>query len=81
MRKTDILMGQYVPGRDIDLDEVKEYLEDRIRCYVNTHAYDCYTKEYRESEEWRDMDLSRKLSQSLNYGNIDDFIDCLIGDV
>ncbi len=36
MRKTDILMGQYVPGRDIDLDEVKEYLENRIRCYVNS---------------------------------------------
>ena len=74
-------MGQYIPRGDIDLDEVKEYLETRIRYYVNTHAYDCYPKEYRESEEWRDMDLSKKLSQALNYGNIDDFIDCLIEDL
>lgn len=80
MIKTDILMGQYVPGGDIDLDVVKEYLETRIRCYVNTHAYDCYPKEYRESEEWRDMDLSNKLSRALSYSNIDDFIDCLIGE-
>jgi hypothetical protein len=26
------------------------------------------------------MDLSKKLSQALDYGNIEDFIDCLIGE-
>jgi hypothetical protein len=37
-----------------------------------------YTKEYLESDEYLEMDLSKKLSMALNLCNIDDFIDCII---
>ena len=72
--------GQYIRDVDIDRDEVKEYLENKISSFVYNYVYCCCPKEYRQSDEWKEKDLSEKLSIALKYSNIDDFIEHLIGD-
>lgn len=75
-------MGQcVVTNDDIDREEVKEYLEDRIRTFCGNYVYNCCPKEYRQSDEWKELDLSEKLAKALMYSNIDDFIEHLIGEI
>lgn len=75
-------MGQcVVTNDDIDRDEVKEYLENKISSFCYEYVYNCCPKEYRQSDEWKEKDLSEKLSMALKYSNIDDFIEHLIGEI
>jgi hypothetical protein len=75
-------MGQCVITNDgIDREEVREYLEERIRSFCGGYVYGCCPKEYRQSDEWKEMELSKKLSKALDYSNIDDFIEHLIGEI
>lgn len=73
-------IGQLILDSEIDYDAAKEHLEERIRGFVYCFAHDCYPKEYRESDEWKEKDMSQKLSMALQYSNIDDFIEYLIRD-
>ena len=73
-------MGQLILDNEIDYDAAKEHLEERIGGFVYNFVRNCYPKEYRESDEWREMDMSKKLSMALDYSNIDDFIEYLIKD-
>ena len=75
----DMLMGQYVPCANIDENEVKEYLKDKISSFCGNYVYNCYSKEYRCSDEWKEKELSEKLSIALKYSDIDAFIEHLIG--
>lgn len=74
----EVFMGQLIFDEEIDYEAAKEHIEERIKAFANRYVYNCCPKEYRQSEEWKEMDLSKKLSKALDYGNIDDFIDCLI---
>lgn len=75
-------MGQcVVTNDDIDREEVKEYLENKIRTFCGNYVYNCCPKEYRQSNEWKELELSDKLANALRYSNIDDFIEHLIGEI
>lgn len=76
-----VFMGQYITDVDIDRDEVKEYIKDKISSFAYGYVYNCCPKDYRQSDEWREKDLSEKLSIALEYSNIDDFIEHLIGEI
>lgn len=72
-------MGQLILDDEIDYEAAKECLEERIRSFVGEYVYNCCPKEYRQSYEWKEKDLSEKLAMALKRSNIDDFIECLIG--
>ena len=72
-------MGQLILDDEIDYEAAKECLEERIRSFVGEYVYNCCPKEYRQSDEWKEKDLSEKLAMALKSSNIDDFIECLIG--
>ena len=72
-------MGQLILDDEIDYEAAKECLEERIRSFVGEYVYNCCPKEYRQSDEWKEKDLSEKLAMALKRSNIDDFIECLIG--
>lgn len=73
-------MGQCViTNYEIDREEVKEYIEEKIRNFCGEYVYNCCPKEYRQSDEWKMKDLSEKLSMALQHKNIDYFIEHLIG--
>ena len=72
-------MGQLILDDEIDYEAAKECLEERIRSFVGEYVYNCCPKEYRQSNEWKEKDLSEKLAMALKRSNIDDFIECLIG--
>ena len=71
-------MGQLILNDEIDYEAAKEHIEERIRWFVSDYVRNCYPKEYRQSDEWKEKDLSEKLSMALRYSNIDDFIDYLL---
>lgn len=72
-------MGQLILDDEIDYEAAKECLEERIRGFVGEYVYNCCPKEYRQSDEWKEKDLSEKLAMALKCSNIDDFIEHLIG--
>lgn len=72
-------MGHLILDDEIDYEAAKECLEERIRSFVGEYVYNCCPKEYRQSDEWKEKDLSDKLAMALKRSNIDDFIECLIG--
>ena len=72
-------MGQLILDDEIDYEAAKKCLEERIRSFVGEYVYNCCPKEYRQSDEWKEKDLSEKLAMALRSSNIDDFIECLIG--
>lgn len=74
----ETFMGQLIHSSEIDYDAVKEHLEERIGGFVYSFVRNCYPKEYRKSDEWKEKDMSQKLSMALQYSNIDDFIEYLI---
>ena len=76
----EVFMGQLITDNEVDYEAAKEHIENRIRAYVNNYVYGCCPKEYRQSDEWKEKDLSEKLSMALKRSNIDDFIECLIGE-
>lgn len=71
-------MGQLLLEDEIDYEAAKEHIEERIRWFVSDYVRNCCPKEYRQSDEWNEKDLSEKLSIALRYSNIDDFIEYLI---
>ena len=71
-------MGQLILDDEIDYEAAKECLEERIRSFVGKYVYNCCPKEYRQSDEWKEKDLSEKLAMALKCSNIDDFIECLL---
>lgn len=71
-------MGQLILDDEINYEAAKEHIEERIKAFVNKYVYNCCPKEYRQSDEWKEKDLSEKLAMALKYSNIDDFIDCLL---
>ena len=71
-------MGQLILDDEIDYEAAKECLEERIRSFVGEYVYNCCPKEYRQSDEWKEKDLSEKLAMALKRNNIEDFIECLI---
>ena len=71
-------MGQLILDDEINYETAKEHIEERIRAFANRYVYNCCPKEYRQSDEWKEKDLSDKLAMALRYSNIDDFIDCLL---
>ena len=75
----EVFMGQLILDEEIDYEAAKEHIEKRIRAYVNNWAYGCFLKEYRQSDEWKDQDLSQKLAYVLKRQNdIEQFIDFLL---
>ena len=72
-------MGQLILDDEIDYEAAKECLEERIRSFVGEYVYNCCPKEYRQSDEWKEKDLSEKLAMALKRSNIEDFIEYLIG--
>ena len=72
-------MGQLILEDEIDYEAAKECLEERIRSFVGEYVYNCCPKEYRQSDEWKEKDLSEKLAMALKRSNIEDFIEYLIG--
>lgn len=71
-------MGQLILDDEINYEAAKEHIEERIKAFANRYVYNCCPKEYRQSDEWKEKDLSEKLAMALKYSNIDDFIDCLL---
>lgn len=71
-------MGQLILDDEINYEVAKEHIEERIRAFTNRYVYNCCPKEYRQSDEWKEKNLSEKLAMALKYSNIDDFIDCLL---
>ena len=71
-------MGQLILDDEIDYEAAKECIEERIRSFVGEYVYNCCPKEYRQSDEWKEKDLSEKLAMALKRSNIDDFIEHLI---
>lgn len=71
-------MGQLILDDEIDYKAAKEHIEERIRWFVSDYVRNCCPKEYRQSDEWKEKELSEKLSMALRYSNIDDFIDYLL---
>ena len=53
-------MGQLILDDEIDYEAAKECLEERIRSFVGEYVYNCCPKEYRQSDEWKEKDLSEK---------------------
>ena len=73
-------MGQLITDSEVDYEVAKEHIENRIRAFADRYVYTCCLKEYRQSDEWKEKDLSEKLAMALKRSNIDDFIECLIGE-
>lgn len=73
-------MGQLILDDEIDYEVAKEHIENRIRAFTDRYVYNCCPKEYRQSDEWKEKELSEKLAMALRYSNIDDFIDYLINE-
>lgn len=71
-------MGQLILNDEIDYEAAKEHIEERIRWFASDYVRNCCPKEYRQSDEWNEKDLSDKLAMALRYSNIDDFIDYLL---
>lgn len=71
-------MGQLILDDEINYEAAREHIEERIRVFTNRYVYNCCPKEYRESDEWKEKDLSDKLAMALKYSNIDDFIEYLL---
>lgn len=71
-------MGQLITDSEVDYEVAKEHIENRIRAFADRYVYTCCPKEYRQSDEWKEKDLSEKLAMALKRSNIDDFIECLI---
>ena len=74
----EVFMGQLITDSEVDYEVAKEHIENRIRVFVGNYVYNCCPKEYRQSDEWKEKDLSEKLAMALRRSNIDDFIECLL---
>lgn len=61
-----------------NIDYKKKEMKQNLEYFARGVLRYCYTKEYLESDEYLEMDLSKKLSIALDLCNIDDFIDCII---
>lgn len=72
-------MGQLILDDEIDYKAAREHLEDRIRTFCGNYVYCCCPKEYRQSDEWKEKDLSEKLGRwtKTRYGNYENI--CLCG--
>ena len=74
-------MGQLILDSEVDYESAREYIENKIRECVDSYSYCCFPKEYRQSDEWKEMDLTKKLSIVLErLGDINIFIDFLLGE-
>ena len=72
-------MGQLILDSEIDYESAREYIENKIRECVDLYSSRYFPKEYRQSDEWRGMDLTKKLSVVLEeLGDINIFIDFLL---
>ena len=71
-------MGQLILNDEIDYEAAREHLEERLRWFVSDYVRNCCPKEYRQSDEWKEKELSEKLAMALRYSNIDDFIEYLL---
>ena len=74
----EVFMGQLITDSEVDYEVAKEHIENRIKAFVGNYVYNCCPKEYRQSDEWKEKDLSEKLAMALRYKNIEDFIECLL---
>jgi hypothetical protein len=61
-----------------NIDYKKKEMKRNLEYFARGVLRYYYTKEYLESDEYLEMDLSKKLSIALDLCNIDDFIDCII---
>ena len=69
-------MGQLILDSEIDYESAREYIENKIRECVDTYSSCYFPKEYRQSSEWKGMDLTKKPSVVLGkLGDINIFID------
>lgn len=59
---------------DYKKKEMRRYLEYFSRGVLRNY----YTKEYLESDEYLEIDLSKKVSMALNQCSIDEFIDYIV---
>lgn len=73
-------MGQLILDDEIDYEEAKEHLKNRISSFCYSYVYNCCPKEYRQSDEWKEKELSEKLAMALKCSNIDEFIEHLISE-
>ena len=74
-------MGQLILDSEIDYESAREYIENKIRECIDTYSSCYFPKDYRQSIEWKKMDLTKKLSVVLEeLGDINIFIDFLLGE-
>ena len=63
-----------------NIDYKKKEMKQNLEYFARGVLRYYYTKEYLESDEYLEMDLSKKLSMALNLCNIDDFIEYIMED-
>lgn len=72
-------IGQLILDDEIDYEAAREHILDSIRKYIDNRAYSYYTKEFRQSYEWKNKNLAEKLAFVLDVEkDIDSFIAYLI---
>lgn len=61
-----------------NIDYKKNEMKQNIEYFARGVLRYYYEKEFLESDEYLEMDLSKKLSIALKHCNIDDFIDSIV---
>ncbi len=61
-------------------DYAKKEMKQNLESFSRSVLRCCYPKEFFESDEYLEMDLSKKLSMALNLCDIDDFIEYIMED-
>lgn len=61
-------------------DYAKKEMKRNLESFSRSVLRCCYPKEFFESDEYLEMDLSKKLSMALNLCDIDDFIEYIMED-
>lgn len=61
---------------DVDESEVRETIDEQITTFIN-EAYYTYPKEYRQSDDYRELSRSQKLQAAIERVGLDRFIEKL----
>lgn len=72
-------IGQLIIDDEVDYESAREHILDSIRKYIDNRACTYYTKEFRQSDRWRNKNLAKKLAFVLDdESDINNFITYLI---
>lgn len=61
---------------DVDKSEVRETIDEQISEFIN-EAYYTYPKEYRQSEEYRELSIDEKFQEAIKRLGLDRFKELL----